>query len=61
MIELLQPPWRTNSKIMDRLFFDLVKTSRPVSFRLAELPVNIVNVPVDSGVWGILQLAPGVN
>lgn len=39
----------------------IVKTSRPVSFRLAELPVNIVNVPVDSGVWGILQLAPGVN
>lgn len=41
---------------MDRLFHDLVKTSEPVSFRLAELPVNIVNVPVDSGVWGILQL-----
>lgn len=41
---------------MDRLFHDLVKTSGPVNFRLAELPVNIVNVPVDSGVWGILQL-----
>ena len=60
-IELIQPSGRTNSKFMDRLFQDIVNTSRPASFRQAELTVNIVNVPVDSGVWGILQLAPGVN